>query len=248
MKRRTRDRFAAVLCTLAWTAAPLAAQSAIPLSSPGEPFTLEVHVAWGAIDLRRSESELTWRAEDDEGRPAEVLAEERDNRVVLRQPPPDTFSSANLFVSVPPGGRVSIVVERGGDVFARGLAADLEITNYNGSVDVLDHRGSAVVNATNGTIRADMVEPNERPLLFSTLNGSAHVCLGGEPRREVLLSTRDDDILSDFTIERRPPDRSLHAGEVLEGGAPLLHGTIGEGGPLLRVATANGDILLRRCR
>ena len=149
----------------------LQAQATVTLTSPAEPFTLEVHVAWGALRLSPSQSDLTWIAKDDDGRPAAVDVQESRNHVVIRQPPPaeGVFASTNLTLGVPPGGRVSIVVERGGDVSTSTVCdADLEITNSQR----LGRRSGPLaarpsINATNGTIRAEIVEPNDRPLYSS---------------------------------------------------------------------------------
>ncbi len=226
----------------------------VPLLDPARPYTLTVHVHWGEIDLRPSPGPaVELRALDDDGAPAPVQLRHEGNAVSLRQPPPDvgSFESANLALLVPPGGQVHVLIERGGNVRSQGLDADLEVNNLNGSVDVLDHTGSATVNATNGTIRAELVQPNDRVMMFTTLNGSAHLCLGSGAtpvERRVLLSTRENQIVTDFEITRAAPARSVPAGSVLTEGADLLDGTLGGGGPLLRVSTANGDILLRRCR
>ena len=144
----------------------------VPLLEPEQPFTVSVHVYWGEVELRSSPgAAVEFRAEDDAGARAPVQLRHEGNAVSLRQPPPDegTFASANLTLLVPPGGQLHVLVERGGNVRSRGLDADLEVNNLNGSVDILEHSGSATVNATNGTIRVELLEPNDRPMMFLSL-------------------------------------------------------------------------------
>ena len=146
----------AVLFVAGGTEAASSENRYVDLARPGEPFEVAVHVYWGDLRLSASEDErLVFDARDDHGEAAEIEVTHRNNRVEIRQPPPDegTFASANLDLRLPSGGTIHLFIERGGNVRSRGLQAWLEVTNLNGSVDIFDHHGVAAVNASNGTIR-----------------------------------------------------------------------------------------------
>lgn len=142
-------------------------------------------------------------------------------------------TAVEFVVRVPEGVRFSGNVVNGA-VRARGLRSDLKVTTVNGGVDV-HTSGSAQASTVNGSISGRLqgtrIGADTR---FETVNGSITLELPAGLNAEVHASTVSGRIDSDFPI--------MVTGQVSR---RSLRGTIGEGGPELRVSTVNGSIRLR---
>lgn len=118
------------------------------------------------------------------------------------------------------------VSDLGGDVVAR---------TVNGAISV-STTGSATAHTVNGTIEAEMgALSGGGPYRFETVNGGITLTLPEGTGADVEARTLNGSISTDFplTVQGRFGPRSLE-------------GTIGGGGPELRLRTTNGSIELRR--
>lgn len=139
-----------------------------------------------------------------------------------------------FVVQVPAGVRFAGATVNG-DVEAEGIRADVKATTVNGDVDVRT-TGFAEARTVNGDImlrlgRSSFTEDVE----FETVNGSITVEMPEGLNADFRASTVNGSIDSDFpiTVTGKVSRRSLR-------------GTIGGGGPELRLSTVNGSIRLRR--
>lgn len=140
----------------------------------------------------------------------------------------------DFVVEVPAGVRfVGQTVN--GSVEAEGLGADVRATTVNGDVDVRT-TGVAEARTVNGDItlrlgRSDLSDDVE----FETVNGSITIEMPEGLNADFRASTVNGSIDSDFpiTVTGKVSRRSLR-------------GSIGAGGPELRLSTVNGSIRLRR--
>lgn len=122
-----------------------------------------------------------------------------------------------------------------GDVDVAGVRGDVKAATVNGDVDI-HTAGFAEASTVNGSIRcrlgrssfADDVE-------FETVNGSITIEMPEGLNADFRASTVNGGIDSDFPI--------LVTGKVSR---RSLRGSIGEGGPELRLSTVNGSIRLRK--
>lgn len=140
--------------------------------------------------------------------------------------------AVDFTVQVPAGvGFVGRTVN--GDIRAFGLSADAEAFTVNGSVQ-LSTRGTARATTVNGSIMAEMGAPGGEPVEFESVNGGITVTMPAGSGADVSASTVNGHIETDFplTVRGRFGSRSLH-------------GTIGRGGPELKMTTVNGSIRLR---
>lgn len=152
-------------------------------------------------------------------------------------------------VQVPNGVRAGVNTVNG-DVTLSGVTAEQVANTVNGKVAV-DHAGSSVaantvngdvtiataggpVNAAtvNGSITADIGQQSSEPMRFSSVNGTIDITTPASFNAVVALSTMNGSIDSKYPL--RYDARHRHG-----------QGTVGGGGPELRVATVNGSVRLR---
>jgi|SRR5262252_480418 len=120
-----------------------------------------------------------------------------------------------------------------GDIRARGLKANAEAYTVNGSVK-LSTNGTARATTVNGSIDAEMGLPAGDDLEFESVNGGITLTMPVASGAAVKASTVNGDISTDFplTVSGKFGPRSVR-------------GTIGKGGPELKLNTVNGSIRLR---
>lgn len=122
-----------------------------------------------------------------------------------------------------------------GRVVARALRGDVTARTVNGAIRV-STTGAAAAHTVNGSIEAEMgTVSGAGPYRFETVNGSITLTLPEGAGADVEARTLNGGISTDFplTVQGRFGPRSLE-------------GTIGGGGPELRLRTTNGSIELRR--
>lgn len=146
----------------------------------------------------------------------------------------DNDVRVNFVVQVPAGVHFEAVTVNGA-VEAEGLDGDVRARTVNGDVDVRT-AGFAEARTVNGSVTARLGTSRfSDDVEFETVNGSITVDLPAGLDADFRASTVNGSIESDFpiTVTGKVSRRSLR-------------GTIGAGGPELRVSTVNGSIRLRR--
>ncbi|MDX1674708.1 MAG: DUF4097 family beta strand repeat-containing protein [Longimicrobiales bacterium] len=122
-----------------------------------------------------------------------------------------------------------------GAMEVEGLQADVRASTVNGDVDIRT-AGLAEANTVNGGITAVLGTSRLRDdVRFETVNGSITLEIPDGLNADFRASTVNGTIDSDFAI--------LVSGKV---DPRSLRGTIGDGGPELRLSTVNGSIRIRQ--
>lgn len=122
-----------------------------------------------------------------------------------------------------------------GEVEARSLGADVEVSTVNGSIHV-STTGYAQASTVNGEIVASMGRANwTEGLEFETVNGGITLSLPATTSTELEAETLNGDITTDFQITVQGRFSKRH-----------LSGTIGSGGRNLSLKTVNGSIRVNR--
>ncbi len=146
----------------------------------------------------------------------------------------DNDVQVQFVVRVPAGVRLAGHTVNG-SVRARALRSDVVARTVNGSVEV-ETTGIAEAVTVSGSITGRLGRSTlGRDISFQTVNGNVTLDLPADLGAEFRGSTVNGSIDSDFPI--------LMSGQVSR---RSLRGTIGDGGPELRVSTVNGSIRLRR--
>jgi DUF4097 and DUF4098 domain-containing protein YvlB len=146
----------------------------------------------------------------------------------------DNDVQVEFTVLVPAGVRFTGRTVNGG-VQVDGLDAEVRAYTVNGGI-TLSTKGLAEASTVNGGIsatlgRADWKDEAE----FSTVNGSVTLTLPASLGAELEASTVNGSIDSDFPL--------LVHGRI---SPKKITGTIGSGGPELKLSTVNGSIRLRK--
>ena len=140
----------------------------------------------------------------------------------------------DFTVRVPKGVRF-VARTVNGLVEATSLEADAEAHTINGNVR-LSTAGAAQGDTVNGSITASVGRITS-PLKFSTVNGGITLEMPMDADAQVHANTLHGQISTDFRLAMRGGFRGRRA-----------DGSIGRGGPELKLATVNGSISLRRSR
>ena len=184
-------------CAISGVAVAQDQRLAVPLTDPSRPARLEIQLFSGDISvegLRRQRGRHRRRRPDSRRGPARrrrvrtvcaciqsssvgLTVEENDNTVSVAhglQPqerrPPDSSTAADVRQGEPRQRR------RRRD--RRSVTGEHELSNVNGDVIATDIAGSAVINATNGDVRATFTSVDAtKPMSFTSFNGDVDVTL-----------------------------------------------------------------------
>jgi hypothetical protein len=146
----------------------------------------------------------------------------------------DNDVRVDFVVRVPAGVRFESHVVNGA-IRAEGLRSDVKVATVNGGIDIVTS-GFAEASTVNGNITCRLGAGRlSGDLSFETVNGSITLDMAPGLHADFRGSTVNGRIDSDFPI--------LVTGQVSR---RSLRGSIGDGGPELRVSTVNGSIRLRQ--
>jgi len=122
-----------------------------------------------------------------------------------------------------------------GDVEVKPITGDVLVRTVNGRITIATS-GTADVETVNGAIDASIgTIVAGQPIGLKTVNGSITLRLPKDAGAELHASTTNGHISSDLPLLMRS----------LNGRSRNLEGTLGKGGPDLRLQTVNGSIFLR---
>jgi uncharacterized membrane protein len=111
----------------------------------------------------------------------------------------DPGGSGDFRIAVPRNTGVVVNNLWGGNVTCSGIIGDLDIRSLNGRVRLDDVSGGALVESTNGEIRATIREIHDgRPLSFTSVNGAVSIRVPADAKANVRLRTQNGKILTDF--------------------------------------------------
>jgi len=144
----------------------------------------------------------------------------------------DNDARVTFHVEVPAGVPVRLRNVNGA-IEALGLASDVDVATVNGSVD-LATTGTARARTVNGSIDASFEAALRDDASFETVNGRISLDLPDDLDADIDARWVSGGLESDLPI--------AVMGRMGRGRAT---GTLGQGGPTLRIATVNGAIRIR---
>lgn len=118
-----------------------------------------------------------------------------------------------------------------------GVSAEVEATTVNGRIAVNTSRGPIRATTVNGGIEATMHELSGGEVKLTTVNGSVSAGLPLEINANIDAETVNGRVETDFPVKIMGKVSPRH-----------LRGTIGSGGPTLKLITVNGSISLHEAR
>jgi DUF4097 and DUF4098 domain-containing protein YvlB len=110
---------------------------------------------------------------------------------------------------------------------------DVRGATVNGNIRALGV-GLAELSSVNGNVEAELGRTPDRALKFSTVNGNIDVRVSGTLNADVKASTVSGQIQTDLPL-------AVKKGIV----GQALNGTLGNGGPEMKLSTVNGSVSLR---
>lgn len=272
-------RILALAAFTAFTAisAPLQAQGdlkeqlTIPLSDPGKPGTLKVHLIRGSIRVtgytgNQVVIDAITKQSDKPEKPKEsvegmrriskngamdISATEENNVVNVSS---KLFNShMELNIKVPAKFSLNVGTINEGDVLVENVDGVLEITNVNGDIRLNNISGSAVANTVNGLLKVNFKTVDTKsPMAFSTLNGNVDVTLPPTAKFDIKIKSDQGEIYSDFDVD---VDKSIQqATKVAKDGMykvsieDWVKGKVNGGGSEIMMKNMNGNIFLRKAK
>jgi hypothetical protein len=180
--------------------------------------------------------------------PARGLSVEEENNVVTVRM--QHAQHGELVISVP--GDTSLKLRTmNGEIAVEAVKGELDVNSNNGKIALNNVSGSVLANTMNGTIKVtmDSVDAN-KPLSFSSMNGTIDVTLPADFKANVKLRTDHGDIYSDFDF-KLGPGVITEKNDTVDGKFKVkmdrtITGTINGGGTEATFKTYNGTIYLRK--
>lgn len=241
----------------------------VPLSSPGKPYSLKVHLVTGSIKVVGSDAKdvivnVTPRKNDDEEKSEdskngmkrisvsggyEVTAKEADNTVTVNTGNPN--KALDLELKIPRDVKLKLGTVNDGEVTVDNVIGELEVNNVNDKITLTNITGSVVANTVNGdvTVTFKAIDP-KAPMAFSTLNGDVNVTLPADTKANLKLKSDNGDVFSDFDIDidKTPSkiDKTTEPGMYKIKKDDWVYGKINGGGPEMMMKNMQGDIYVKK--
>ncbi len=243
-------------------------QLTVPLSSPGKPYSLKVHLVKGSIKVVSYEGKdiiinVTSRSGEEErlkatengmkrisaSRGYEVTAKEVDNTVTVGTGYPD--KAIDLDLKIPQDVKLKLGTVNDGDIVVENVRGELEVNNVNEQIKLINISGSVVATTVNGdvTVTFNSVDP-KAPMAFSTLNGNIIVTLPADTKANLKLKSDNGELFSDFDIDidKTPPkiNKTAESGMYKLKKDDWVYGKINGGGPEMMMKNMQGDIYVKK--
>jgi hypothetical protein len=240
----------------------------VPLSSPGKPFSLKVHLVSGSIKVdsydgkdivinvkpRGGDDEEESKSENGMKRISthgsfEVTAKEADNNVTVNTGNPN--KAIDLELKIPQDVKLQIGTVNDGDIEVNNVRGELEVNNVNDKITLNNISGSVVANTVNGDVDVTFkaIDP-KAPMAFSTLNGDVNVTLPADTKANLKLKSDNGDVFSDFDIDvdKTPAkiDKTTEPGLYKIKKDDWVLGKINGGGPEMMMKNMQGNIYVKK--
>jgi Toastrack DUF4097 len=241
----------------------------VPLSSPGKPYTLKVHLVTGSIKVTGYDGKdiiitATPRKSDDEEQPNdvqngmkrisasggfEVTAKEADNTVTVNTGNPN--KAVDLELKIPQDVNLNAGTVNDGEVTVDNVKGELEVNNVNDKITLTNISGSVVANTVNGDVTASFksVDP-KAAMAFSTLNGDVIVTLPVDTKANLKIKSDNGDVFSDFDVDvdKAPAkiDKTTEPGLYRIKKDDWVYGKINGGGPEMMMKNMQGNIYVKK--
>ena len=243
-------------------------QLTVPLSSPGKPYSLKVHLVQGSIKVvsydgkdviinvssSDNNEEESGKIENGMKRISthgsfEVTARELDNVVTVNTGNPN--KTVNLDLKIPQDVKLKLGTVNNGEILVENVRGELEVNNVNDKITLTNISGSVVANTVNGDVEVTFkaVDP-KAPMAFSTLNGDVRVTLPADTKANLKLKSDQGEIYSDFDIDidKTTPkvDKTSEPGMYKLKKDDWVLGKINGGGPEMMMKNMHGDIFVKK--
>src|SRR6201991_3150773 len=246
-------------------------QLVVPLSEPGKPYKVTVHVLNGSIKVVGYEGkeividvlgDSTHKHREDGETPGgmhrigggsglEVSAQENDNVVTVNG---GLSKLSGISLKVPSNlTSLQLHAVNDGNITVSNVSGELEINNVNGSITVKDVSGSVVANTVNGPVVVTFKSIDVKaPMAFSTLNGNVDVTFPADFKSNLKLKTDQGGVYTDYEIvvdKSQPQVKKTEENHMYRLNVDSwIYGKINGGGPEMMMKTMTGSIYIRKAK
>ncbi|HEY2383269.1 MAG TPA: DUF4097 family beta strand repeat-containing protein [Terriglobia bacterium] len=170
-----------------------------------------------------------------------IVVESDTNNVITISSGHTDFANGNLEIEVPVKTDLKLESHNGSLVSVDGVDGDIEATNHNGAINVVNASGSVVADSHNGRVVVSFREiAAGKPMSFTSWNGPVDVTLPAASKADLKLRTDNGAIYTDFDVQMK----TGQAGSADK----TITGSINGGGADFDLRTHNGNIYLRKAK
>ncbi|MFK7813816.1 MAG: hypothetical protein AB8B59_15080 [Maribacter sp.] len=236
----------------------------IPLSNPGENGYLKLGLLYGSItvvahngkdviiETINSNSKKPEKMKDGMRRigdtSLEFSVEEYNNKVVIRSKKQN--KRVDFKIRVPENFSLDLRATNNGNISVEGVIGDMEISNLNGAITLVDIGGTVIADALNKDIIVTFTKGYEKaPMAFTSLNGDLDITFPNNLAATIKAKTDNGEIFTDYEIKMtrdvKKEEKRTSSGVYRVNVDKWVTGTINGGGSELLFKTMNGDIMIR---
>ena len=234
----------------------------IPLTSPGQPGTLEVRLHDGTATIEGYNGseivlKITSGKDKDKGSSKsglrripntslDVSITEEDNHVNISG---SHSKRSDFIIQVPKNFNLSIKTHHNGQIKISNINGEIEAKGHHGGIELNEISGSVIAETHHGRISAtfDAVD-SSKPMGFSTYHGDVDITFPASTKGSLKMKTTKGEILTDFdmSIEKPKIERKSSGGRNEIKLSGWTQGNIGGGGEEYLFTTYHGSILIRK--
>jgi hypothetical protein len=245
-------------------------QLVVPLSDPGKPYTLDVHVMHGSIKVVGYEGKdvvidvvadtVTHRGGElhngmrklGGGESLDFTAQENGN--VINVSAGISHGLRSVTIKVPQNNaKLKLGSLEQGDVTVSNVSGEIEVNNLNGNVMITGVSGSVVASDLSGNVTVEFkaVDP-KAPMAFTTLSGKIDVTLPADTKINLKLKSDNGQMYSDFDVAVDPTKPRVnktsedHYYKISID--DWIFGKINGGGPEMMMKSMSGNIYIRKAK
>ncbi|MFK8053664.1 MAG: hypothetical protein AB8F65_11885 [Woeseiaceae bacterium] len=271
---RNTDRFAGLLAlagfllfTFAGHAEAQVEPLVIPVSQPGKPVKLNMHMISArmrviaedrddvAVEVsggKNGRSIVTPSGPKSIGAASYNLsASEENNEVIVRT---EWHNSAiDIVARVPFNASLDLRVTNDSWIVVENVRGAMELQNVNGPIEVIGAASSVIAESVNGDIQVSFSDMgNVESGALNTVNGDLVLGLPDGASAALHLDSSRGDIVTDFEVEVQPSKpivaRNAKGNRTEVKVANVIVAHVNGGGPVIRFKTLNGDIQINKVR
>jgi Putative adhesin len=244
-------------------------QLVVPLSEPGKPYTLDVHVMHGNIKVVGYEGKdliidiiadtTTHKGESQNGmkrlgggESLDFTAQENNNTVNVSAGLSHGLRSVTIKVPQT-NAKLKLGSIDQGDVTVNNVSGEIEVNNLNGNVTLTGISGSVVASNLSGNVIVDFktVDP-KAPMAFTTLSGKIDVTLPADTKINLKLKSDNGQMYSDFDVAvdaTKPRVNKTSEDHYYKISIDdWIFGKINGGGPEMMMKSMSGNIYIRKAK
>ncbi len=174
--------------------------------------------------------------------------EEYENTVSFNGPSEDII--VDFEILVPKRFSLKLDLLNDGDIYVEGVIGELDVSNNNGKIDLVDVGGTIIADALNKNITVQFNEVIfEAPMVFTSMNGDIDLSFPNNLKARFKAFTEYGDLYSDIKLmpASKPgiKEPSGDGDRIKKYRDKWLYGVINGGGPEIKIDSFNGNIYLK---